>query len=196
MAFLASWWRLKGRPTYCILIREDLLKSPNVKEFINFLAELRSGTLLMGSQTVNVQLGRAQNFVQSSCLEHLDFLNGCDDESPNTLEDSEESHCFRFRHFNGRDETVRVKSLQDLVVNTNADSAESAAAEKDVCIADIEKTSSSDLVARFPSLTSLSAQADVLCILAQRHSLAYTIDGRPLDELVATVCRRGMFLLW
>merc|ERR1719499_2403886 len=39
---------------------------------LNFLAELKHGHC----QGINVRLGRLQNLLSSSCIEHLDFLTG------------------------------------------------------------------------------------------------------------------------
>jgi len=74
LKFIGKCWRLVGRPTFCILISEQDMRDPQFSEMINFLAELRHGHC----EGVKVRLGRLQNLLSSSCIEHLDFLPGQD----------------------------------------------------------------------------------------------------------------------
>ncbi len=70
LKFIAKCWRLSGRPTVCILVTENHMRDPQFPVLLNFLSELRSGSV----DGVKVRLGRLQNLIASSCLEHLDFL--------------------------------------------------------------------------------------------------------------------------
>ena len=67
-----SWINLNGRPTFCILISEKDMRDPQFGSMLNFLAQLRQGHC----EGVKVRLGRLQNLLSSSCIEHLDFLSG------------------------------------------------------------------------------------------------------------------------
>ncbi|CAH8476949.1 unnamed protein product [Heterobilharzia americana] len=68
--FLANWWRLRGRPTFCFLMREDMVKVPGFDKLLRFLVSMKNGTI----QEAHIVLGRAQKFVSSGFVEHLDFL--------------------------------------------------------------------------------------------------------------------------
>nr|CAH8827810.1 unnamed protein product [Trichobilharzia regenti] len=68
--FLSNWWRLRGRPTFCFLMREDMVKVPGFDKLLRFLVSMKNGTV----QEAHVVLGRAQKFVSSGFVEHLDFL--------------------------------------------------------------------------------------------------------------------------
>jgi len=74
LKFIGKCWRLRGRPTFCILISEQDMRDSQFSEMLNFLAELRHGHC----EGVKVRLGRLQNLLSSSCIEHLDFLPGQD----------------------------------------------------------------------------------------------------------------------
>eukprot|EP00092_Neocalanus_flemingeri_P018371 GFUD01019880.1.p1 GENE.GFUD01019880.1~~GFUD01019880.1.p1 ORF type:complete len:1110 (+),score=249.46 GFUD01019880.1:78-3407(+) len=74
LKFIGKYWRLVGRPTFCILISEQDMRDPQFSEMLKFLAELRHGHC----EGVKVRLGRLQNLLSSSCIEHLDFLPGQD----------------------------------------------------------------------------------------------------------------------
>ena len=70
--FVGKYWRMSGRPTVCILIREEHLRDANFREMLDLLAEFRKGQLKSG---LKVKTGRLQNLISSSCIEHLDFLH-------------------------------------------------------------------------------------------------------------------------
>jgi phosphorylase kinase alpha/beta subunit len=70
--FVGKYWRMSGRPTVCILIREEHLRDENFREMLDLLAEFKKGQLKSG---LKVKTGRLQNLISSSCIEHLDFLH-------------------------------------------------------------------------------------------------------------------------
>lgn len=70
LKFIGKCWRLRGRPTFCILISEQDMRDPQFSEMLKFLAELGQGHC----EGIKVRLGRLQNLLTSSCIEHLDFL--------------------------------------------------------------------------------------------------------------------------
>jgi len=70
--FVGKYWRMSGRPTVCILIREEHLRDRNFREMLDLLAEFKKGQLSSG---LKIKTGRLQNMISSSCIEHLDFLH-------------------------------------------------------------------------------------------------------------------------
>lgn len=92
LQFVGRYWRLSGRPTVCLLIREEHMRDPQFKKMVDLLAMLKKGYC----DTVKVRIGRLQNLISSSCvgmlkkwrilivcilllfLEHLDFMNTLD----------------------------------------------------------------------------------------------------------------------
>lgn len=71
LQFVGKYWRLSGRPTVCLLIREEHMRDPQFKEMLDLLAMLKKGYC----DGMKVRIGRLQNLISSSCIEHLDFLN-------------------------------------------------------------------------------------------------------------------------
>ena len=69
MSFVSHRWRLRGRPTYCIILREEHMKDPQFPELLNLLLEIRN----LKVDKVKISLGRLQNLMSSACVEHLDF---------------------------------------------------------------------------------------------------------------------------
>ncbi|XP_066991730.1 probable phosphorylase b kinase regulatory subunit beta isoform X2 [Anabrus simplex] len=76
LQFVRKYWRLSGRPTVCLLIREEHMRDPQFKEMLDLLAMLKKGHC----DGMKVRIGRLQNLISSSCIEHLDFMNTVDTE--------------------------------------------------------------------------------------------------------------------
>uniref|UniRef100_A0A5K3EN75 Phosphorylase b kinase regulatory subunit n=2 Tax=Mesocestoides corti TaxID=53468 RepID=A0A5K3EN75_MESCO len=70
LIFLSKWWRMKGRPNYCFLVKEDMIIGHGREELIRFLVSLQNNYV----DGVRIVLGRAQNFVATGCIDHLDFF--------------------------------------------------------------------------------------------------------------------------
>uniref|UniRef100_A0A0X3PN91 Phosphorylase b kinase regulatory subunit n=1 Tax=Schistocephalus solidus TaxID=70667 RepID=A0A0X3PN91_SCHSO len=70
LVFLSKCWRMKGRPTYCFLVKEDMILGPGRDQLIRFLVSLQN-TYVDG---VRIVLGRAQNLVATGCTDYLDFF--------------------------------------------------------------------------------------------------------------------------
>ncbi|CAF0784844.1 unnamed protein product, partial [Didymodactylos carnosus] len=70
--FLTKCWKLKGRPIYIMLLREQHLRGPQKAELLELLTQIRQGKL---SSNITVRLERLQTSIAAACIEHLDFLN-------------------------------------------------------------------------------------------------------------------------
>jgi phosphorylase kinase alpha/beta subunit len=71
LQFVGKYWRLSGRPTVCLLIKEEHMRDPQFKEMLDLLAMLKKGYC----DGMKVRIGRLQNLISSSCMEHLDFVS-------------------------------------------------------------------------------------------------------------------------
>lgn len=68
--FVCRYWRLSGRPTVCLVIREEHMRDPQFNKMVDLLAMFKKGYC----DSVKVRIGRLQNLLSSSCIEHLDFM--------------------------------------------------------------------------------------------------------------------------
>lgn len=68
--FVCKYWRLSGRPTVCLVIREEHMRDPQFNKMVDLLAMFKKGYC----DSVKVRIGRLQNLLSSSCIEHLDFM--------------------------------------------------------------------------------------------------------------------------
>ena len=69
LSIVSKRWRLRGRPTYCILVREENMKDPQFPALLNLLLEIRDSKV----GNVNISSGRLHCLLSSACIEHLDF---------------------------------------------------------------------------------------------------------------------------
>lgn len=99
LQFVGKYWRLSGRPTVCLLIREEHMRDPQFKEMLDLLAMLKKGYC----DGMKVRIGRLQNLISSSCMEHLDFMSSTD------LPDSDENSFAQIHH-----EYIGYQSLTDV----------------------------------------------------------------------------------
>ncbi|XP_015515633.1 probable phosphorylase b kinase regulatory subunit beta isoform X1 [Neodiprion pinetum] len=74
LQFVGRYWRLSGRPTVCLLIREEHMRDPQFKQMLDLFAMLKKGYC----DGTKVRIGRLQNLISSSCIEHLDFMDTMD----------------------------------------------------------------------------------------------------------------------
>lgn len=99
LQFVGKYWRLSGRPTVCLLIREEHMRDPQFKEMLDLLAMLKKGYC----DGMKVRIGRLQNLISSSCTEHLDFMSTSD------LPESDENSFAQIHH-----EYIGYQSLTDV----------------------------------------------------------------------------------
>lgn len=64
LQFVAKYWRLSGRPTVCLLMREEHMRDPQFKKMLDLLAMLKKGYC----DGIKVRIGRLQNLISSSCV--------------------------------------------------------------------------------------------------------------------------------
>lgn len=71
LQFVGKYWRLSGRPTVCLLIREEHMRDPQFKEMLDLLAMLKKGYC----DGMKVRIGRLQNLISSSCTGNSNFTS-------------------------------------------------------------------------------------------------------------------------
>lgn len=118
LQFVGKYWRLSGRPTVCLLIREEHMRDPQFKEMLDLLAMLKKGFC----DGMKIRIGRLQNLISSSCMEHLDFMSTSD------LPDTDENTFSQIHH-----EYIGYQSLTDVP------KAQSYAEEKVACTVSNDK---------------------------------------------------------
>ncbi|XP_055539844.1 probable phosphorylase b kinase regulatory subunit beta isoform X3 [Wyeomyia smithii] len=175
LQFVGKYWRLSGRPTVCLLIREEHMRDPQFKEMIDLLAMLKKGYC----DGMKVRIGRLQNLISSSCIEHLDFM------SLSNLPDSSESAFSQVYHDN-----IGYQSLTDV---PRAQSYR----EKKISAAEYQIKSTPDIIDGLRNTESIFLQCQLLGILLHREGANYEISGESVHtRLTELYYRAGSLRYW
>ncbi|XP_062705402.1 probable phosphorylase b kinase regulatory subunit beta isoform X5 [Aedes albopictus] len=175
LQFVGKYWRLSGRPTVCLLIREEHMRDPQFKEMIDLLAMLKKGYC----DGMKVRIGRLQNLISSSCIEHLDFMSQSD------LPDATESAFAQIHH-----DYIGYQSLTDV---PRAQSYR----EKKIIAHDYQNRSTPDIIEALRNTESIFLQCQLLGIILLREGANYEITGDTVHaRLTDLYYRAGTLRYW
>ncbi|XP_072013114.1 phosphorylase b kinase regulatory subunit beta-like [Amphiura filiformis] len=75
VAFVRKSWKMSGRPTFCILIKEEHFSGSQASEMLDMLVMFKMGDC----NGIRVRVDRLQTLISQSFVEHLDFQvpDGC-----------------------------------------------------------------------------------------------------------------------
>ncbi|XP_026470112.1 probable phosphorylase b kinase regulatory subunit beta isoform X1 [Ctenocephalides felis] len=174
LKFVGRYWRLSGRPTVCLLIREEHMRDPQFKEMLDLFAMLKKGFC----DGVKVRIGRLQNLISTSCTEHLDFLSDTD-----LPED-----CVSFSQVDH--DYIGYQSLTDVP------RAESYA-EDPLSYMDYTNVSNQDVIEKLCNTTSIMAKCQLLAILLKREGTEFEVRGSSVQSLLTTLYHQaGSLRYW
>lgn len=152
LQFVGKYWRLSGRPTVCLLIREEHMRDPQFKEMLDLLAMLKKGFC----DGMKVRIGRLQNLVSSSCIEHLDFVADLPDTSDNSFH--------QIHH-----EYIGYQSLTDVP-------KAAAYSESKTMLTDFHARPMSEIIAALHGTDSIFCQCQLYGIILQREGPHYEVS--------------------
>ncbi|CAJ0601597.1 unnamed protein product [Cylicocyclus nassatus] len=72
--FVSRRWKLAGRPTMCLLIREENIVGEYFDHILDLLVQLKNGYV----NGIRVRMGRVHQLLNTSCIEHIDFASSDD----------------------------------------------------------------------------------------------------------------------
>ncbi|XP_055637325.1 probable phosphorylase b kinase regulatory subunit beta isoform X2 [Toxorhynchites rutilus septentrionalis] len=175
LQFVGKYWRLSGRPTVCLLIREEHMRDPQFKEMIDLLAMLKKGYC----DGMKVRIGRLQNLISSSCIEHLDFMSQSD------LPDPSESSFAQIHH-----DYIGYQSLTDV---PRAQSYR----EKKISAMEYQIKSTPDIVEGLRNTESIFLKCQLLGMILHREGANYEIVGDSVHaKLTELYYRAGTLRYW
>lgn len=175
LQFVGKYWRLSGRPTVCLLIREEHMRDPHFKQMLDLFAMLKKGHC----DGVKVRLGRLQNLISSSCMEHLDFMS--QGEFPSEM----------FTQFKQLEhEYIGYQSLTDVPRTLTYK-------EESLCFNSYKNRSTPDIVSTLRGTDNIFGQCQLWGILKDREGPMYEINGtRALDALKSLYHSAGVLRQW
>lgn len=168
---LPQLWEIIFTITFITIIR-----SPDSKRIFDLLANFKRGEI----DHLKIRIGRLQEFISSSCIEHLDFLN-IDVNDKNA-----------FKHFQEKDYGQSLKSLTNIPRFSKFDEAEAWVDESE-----LQSRSSWDLMKMLQDIDNLFVQSQILHILLKREGLYYKVDSLTVESWLQNVClKAGTHQIW
>ncbi|XP_059167826.1 phosphorylase b kinase regulatory subunit beta-like isoform X5 [Physella acuta] len=174
LAFLAKCWKLSGRPTWCMVIRENAIRGHNFVEFLELLSQFKKGDV----DGIRVRVGRLQSFISSAAVEHLDFLNLLPDPSI-------------FSPFEEKTMKASFKSLTEI--------PQLVALEEESFVneTNLRSKTSPELMNYISSVSGLNTQVTLLKILYEREGPFFPVEGSTISErLERLIDRAGAYKNW
>ncbi|XP_075211939.1 putative phosphorylase b kinase regulatory subunit beta isoform X2 [Lycorma delicatula] len=160
LQFVSRYWRLSGRPTVCLLVREEHMRDPQFKEMLDLMAMLKKGYC----DGIKVRIGRLQNLISSSCIEHLDFMNTVDTSEVCFQQFSQVEHDY-----------IGYQSLTDVpkaMVYT----------EDSTDLLNFENKPLYELLDAIRNATSLKAKCQLYGVLLKREGPHYEFNNMTVEE--------------
>ncbi|XP_011505944.1 PREDICTED: probable phosphorylase b kinase regulatory subunit beta isoform X2 [Ceratosolen solmsi marchali] len=171
LQFVGKYWRLSGRPTVCLLIREEHMRDPQFKGMLDLFAMLKKGYC----DETKVRIGRLQNLISSSCIEHLDFINTMDT-------DLELSQFKQLEH-----DYIGYQSLTDVPIVLSYDED-----LKDFSFfQNMKDESTSNIIHAIRNTEGLYGKCQLYGILLQREGVNYQINGTTVGETLRSLYQQS-----
>ncbi|CAL4083790.1 unnamed protein product, partial [Meganyctiphanes norvegica] len=169
--FVGKYWRLSGRPTVCILIREEHMRDVHFRELLDLLAQLKTGYC----DGLKVRTGRLQNLISSSCIEHLDFMSTLDIEL-------DISPFEQLQHT-----SIGYQSLTDVPQAIQY-------SEDNIDFKDMMNQPTHEVLNVLRSVSTLHGQTQLLGIVLRREGPDFLIDGSTVKERVSALFHQSSSL--
>lgn len=151
------------------------MRDPQFKEMIDLLAMLKKGYC----DGMKVRIGRLQNLISSSCIEHLDFMSQSD------LPDPSETSFAQIHH-----DYIGYQSLTDV---PRAQSYR----EKKISAMEYQTKSTPDIVEGLRNTESIFLKCQLLGMILHREGANYEIAGDSVHvKLTELYYRAGTLRYW
>ncbi|XP_050670276.1 probable phosphorylase b kinase regulatory subunit beta isoform X16 [Leptidea sinapis] len=175
LQFVGKYWRLSGRPTVCLLVREEHMRDPHFKQMLDLFAMLKKGHC----DGVKVRLGRLQNLISSSCIEHLDFMSQGEFPSEMFTQFKQLQHDY-----------IGYQSLTDVPRTLTY-------REPEISYESYKHRSTPDVVSALRSTDNIFAQSQLWGILMEREGPMYEVNGMSaLESLKSLYHSAGVLRHW
>ncbi|XP_033753778.1 phosphorylase b kinase regulatory subunit beta-like isoform X2 [Pecten maximus] len=160
LAFLSQCWKLYGRPTFCMILRENNIRGQNFGEFLDLLAQFKRGQV----DNIRIRLGKLQSLISAATVEHLDFLSNLPDP-------------LKFCAFEGKTISSSFRSLTDIPKLPQLNDT-----DLNMSDTDLSHKATWDLVQMLNHYEGMTAQCRLMKVLYQREGPQFHID----NELISS----------
>ncbi|KAI7690073.1 putative phosphorylase b kinase regulatory subunit beta [Sarcoptes scabiei] len=181
--FVGKYWRMNGRPTVCIILREENLRDVKFKEMLDLLVQFKRGYL--SSTGLKIKIGRLQNLISSASFEHLDFTAQFSEELEKLPElepfkQAEHVENFGFELFENRNKVQHLNEPSDFNASHH------------------ENRSTWDIIEDLKNCHTMLGQSHFLGILMKREGLDYMLpNGTSIKQNIENILKNaGRLRYW
>uniref|UniRef100_A0A1I7VHF3 Phosphorylase b kinase regulatory subunit n=1 Tax=Loa loa TaxID=7209 RepID=A0A1I7VHF3_LOALO len=167
LEFISRRWKLTGRPTFCMVLRGEIMSGEYFSHMLDLLISLKNGCI----SGVRVRVGRLHQLLNSGCMEHVDFAT---DDDVNYDD---------FEELGDTDPQVLSRvSIRDIHED------DTQCTERDYnCKPDHELC---DIV-RKHNINALRKVASAIVVLSQRYGMGFIVDDECLEVRLERVYRQA-----
>ncbi|MBN3304867.1 KPBB kinase, partial [Amia calva] len=178
LQFIKQYWKMQGRPLFCVLIREDNIRGSRFNPVLDMLASFKKGNV----GDVKVHVDRLQTLISGAIVEQLDFLRL-----------NEEEEIPEFKSF----EELELPKHSKVKRQSSTPNASDLEQQPEISIDDWNQKSSYEILQKMNDCNCLASQALLASILLKREGPDfYMKDGTLMDELERIYRRAGSRKLW
>lgn len=176
VAFVRKSWNYVGRPTLCLVIREEHFSGPEGNAMLEMLASFKRGSC----NGIRVRTDRLQTLLASSSVEHLDF------QMPE-----------------GSAASLLFKPLEELNVDHMPFKALKKAAsfssvyQKDelpLNIKEVEMKATWEIIQELERRSTLTSQAEILKVLYEKEGANFVINEVNISERIAILYQKARIM--
>uniref|UniRef100_A0A803YNY8 Phosphorylase b kinase regulatory subunit n=1 Tax=Meleagris gallopavo TaxID=9103 RepID=A0A803YNY8_MELGA len=162
LQFIKQYWKMRGRPLFVVLIREDNIRGSRFNPILDMLAAFKKG--IVGG--VKVHVDRVQTLVSGAVVEQLDFLRITETEEAPVFKSLEELDLPKHSKVKRQSSTPNASELEQ---------------QPDININDWKNKSTYEILQKLDDCNCLASQALLLSILLKREGPNFiTKEGKSL----------------
>uniref|UniRef100_A0A8C7IMZ1 Phosphorylase b kinase regulatory subunit n=1 Tax=Oncorhynchus kisutch TaxID=8019 RepID=A0A8C7IMZ1_ONCKI len=159
LQFIKHSWKMKGRPLFLVLIREDNIKGSRFNPVLDMLASFKKGRV----GGVKVHVDRLQTLISGAIVEQLDFLRVNEAEIP------------EFKNF----QELEMPKHSKVKRQTSTPNASNLEQQPEIDIEEWKHKSTNEIMQKFYDCDCLASQAQLATILMKKEGPDFFAkDGR------------------
>uniref|UniRef100_A0A8C7PX23 Phosphorylase b kinase regulatory subunit n=1 Tax=Oncorhynchus mykiss TaxID=8022 RepID=A0A8C7PX23_ONCMY len=177
LQFIKHSWKMKGRPLFLVLIREDNIKGSRFNPVLDMLASFKKGSV----GGVKVHVDRLQTLISGAIVEQLDFLRVNEEEIP------------EFKNF----QELEMPKHSKVKRQTSTPNASNLEQQPEIDIEEWKHKSTNEIMQKFYDCDCLASQAQLASILMKKEGPDFFANDETLMEDMERLYRiAGTRKLW
>nr|XP_033796705.1 phosphorylase b kinase regulatory subunit beta isoform X2 [Geotrypetes seraphini] len=178
LQLIKQYWKMRGRPLFLVLIREDNIRGSRFNPILDMLASFKKGNV----GDVKVHVDRLQTLISGAVVEQLDFLRINETEELPEFKSFEELELPKHSKVKRQTSTPNVSELEQ---------------QAEININDWKNKPTYEILQKLNDCNCLASQAILLSILLKRDGPHFiTKEGTVYDQIERIYRRSGSKKLW